>query len=211
MESRNDAASIVTLGYRTIRIECAPFLDILGSMIDFQFRAATESDFAVILALNLESEHFLSPLNRSKLTRLFGEAAVFQVAIWQDLVAGFLLVFGPEADYDSPNFLWFKSRFHDFLYVDRIVISERFRGHHLASTLYQQLENHAISDDVARIVCEVNIDPPNPASLRFHESQGFIEVGRQSIPGDEKTGEQKIVSLQAKVLRGIRSDRAFSS
>lgn len=201
MELRNDVAGIVAPGYGTIRIERAPFLDILGSMIDFHFRAAAESDFAVILALNLESEHFLSPLNASKLTRLFREAAVFQVATWQDLIAGFLLVFGPQADYDSPNFLWFKSRFSDFLYVDRIVISEKFRGHHLASGFYERLENHAIADGVARIVCEVNIDPPNPASLRFHESQGFIELGRQSIQGDEKTGAQKIVSLQAKVLR----------
>ena len=170
-------------------------------MIDFRFRGATESDFAAILALNLESEHFLSPLNPNKLARLCREAAVFQVATSHDLVAGFLLVFGPQADYDSPNFLWFKARYHDFLYVDRIVISEKFRGHHLASTLYERLENHALAHDVARIVCEVNIDPPNPASLRFHESQGFMEVGRQSVPSDQKTGEQKIVSLQAKALK----------
>jgi predicted GNAT superfamily acetyltransferase len=170
-------------------------------MIDFRFRAATESDFAVILALNLESEHFLSPLNPNKLERLCREAAVFQVATSQDLVAGFLLVFSPQADYDSPNFLWFKARYHDFLYVDRIVISEKFRGHHLASRFYEQLENHALAQGVARIVCEVNIDPPNPASLRFHESQGFGEIGRQSIPSDDKTGEQKIVSLQVKGLR----------
>ena len=170
-------------------------------MIDFRFRAAIESDFAAILALNLESEHFLSPLNPNKLKRLCREAAVFQVATSQDLVAGFLLVFSPQAEYDSPNFLWFKARYHDFLYVDRIVISEKFRGHHLASKLYEQLENHTLARGVARIVCEVNIDPPNPASLRFHESQGFVEVGRQSIPSDEKPGQQKIVSLQAKTLR----------
>jgi uncharacterized protein len=170
-------------------------------MIDFRFRAATESDFPAILALNLESEHFLSPLKPNKLARLCREAAVFQLATSQDLVAGFLLVFGPQADYDSPNFLWFKARYPDFLYVDRIVISEKFRGHHLARRFYEQLENHALAHDVARIVCEVNIDPPNPASLRFHESQGFVEIGRQSIPSDEKAGEQKIVSLQAKALK----------
>jgi uncharacterized protein len=171
------------------------------SMSDFDFRPATESDFPAILALNLESEHFLSPLAPSKLAYLFQEAAVFQVATAQDRVVGFLLVFGPQANYGSPNFLWFTARYQDFLYVDRIVISEKFRGHHLASAFYERLENYALAQGVPRIVCEVNIDPPNPASLRFHENQGFAEVGLQSIPSDEKTGEQKIVSLQAKDLR----------
>jgi len=167
-------------------------------MIDFRFRAATQLDYAAILALNRESEHFLSPLNQDKLTRLANEAAVFQVAVSADTVAGFLLVFGPEADYDSPNFLWFKSRYDDFLYVDRIVISETFRGNHLATSFYEQLDTYARDHEVLRVVCEVNIDPPNPASLRFHEKLGFIEVGQQSIPADDKSDHQKIVSLQEK-------------
>src|SRR5215469_14784536 len=105
-------------------------------MIDFRFRPATSSDYAAILALNLASEHFLSPLDPAKLSRIADEVAVFQVATSADTVAGFLLVFGPQADYDSPNFLWFKAQYDDFLYVDRIVISEAFRGHHLATTFY---------------------------------------------------------------------------
>jgi uncharacterized protein len=169
-------------------------------MIDFRFRAAMQSDFADILALNLESEHFLSPLSPSKLSRLAGEAAVFQVATEEDLLAGFLLVFGPHANYESPNFLWFKSRYRDFLYIDRIVISEKFRGHHLASGFYERLETHAAAHNVARVVCEVNIEPPNPASLRFHEKLGFVEIGRQSIPSDEKSERSKIVSLLAKTV-----------
>jgi uncharacterized protein len=169
-------------------------------MIDFRFRAATQSDFAAILALNLESEQFLSPLNPARLSRLSKEAAVFQVATSEDLVAGFMLVFGPQADYDSPNFLWFRAHYDDFIYVDRIVISEMFRGHHLATSFYEQLETLAIARGVARVVCEVNIDPPNPASLRFHEKLGFVEAGRQSISNDEKAGHQKIVSLQVKAL-----------
>jgi uncharacterized protein len=169
-------------------------------MTDFSFRTAAESDFPDILVLNLESEHFLSPLSPAKLSRLAGQAAVFQVAIAEDLIAGFLLVFGPQADYDSPNFLWFKARYGDFLYVDRIVISEKFRGHHLASGFYERLEAHAVAHRVEWVVCEVNIEPPNPASLRFHEKRGFIEVGRQSIPSDEKSRHSKIVSLLAKTM-----------
>ena len=171
-------------------------------MTDFRFRAATQSDFAAILALNLQSEHFLSPLSPAKLNRLATEAALFQVALSGDTVAGFLLVFGPEADYDSPNFLWFKMRYDDFLYVDRVVVSEVFRGRYLASHFYEQLEMQAVARGVSQVVCEVNIDPPNPASLRFHGKRGFVEVGQQSIPAGDKNEHQKIVSLQAKALTG---------
>jgi predicted GNAT superfamily acetyltransferase len=170
-------------------------------MIDFRFRPAIQTDFSAILALNRESEHFLSPLNAAKLNRLANEAAMFQVALSGATVAGFLLVFGPQADYDSPNFISFKARYDDFLYVDRIVISEAFRGHHLATSFYEQLDMHALARGVSRVVCEVDIDPPNPASLRFHEKLGFIEVGQHSVPAGDEGDHQKIVSLQVKALR----------
>jgi predicted GNAT superfamily acetyltransferase len=28
------------------------------------------------------------------------------------------------------------------------------------------------------LCCEVNVEPPNPGSLRFHERIGFAEVGQ---------------------------------
>lgn len=34
---------------------------------------------------------------------------------------------------------------------------------------------------------EVNVDPPNPGSLRFHDRLGFTEVGRQATKGDTVT------------------------
>jgi predicted GNAT superfamily acetyltransferase len=169
-------------------------------MTEFWFRAATESDFPAILRLNHQSEHFLSPLDPAKLARLSNEAAFFQVAISVESVAGFLLAFLPSADYDNPNFLWFKAYYEDFLYIDRIVISEDFRGRHLATSFYLQLGKHAIALGVSRLVCEIHIDPPNPGSLRFHEKQGFAEVGRQSIDSHEKIYREKIVSLQVKDL-----------
>ncbi len=33
-----------------------------------------------------------------------------------------LLAFDQDADYDSPNFSWFRSRYRRFVYVDRIVV-----------------------------------------------------------------------------------------
>jgi predicted GNAT superfamily acetyltransferase len=164
-------------------------------MSDIRFRAATQPDFPVILVLNHQSEHFLSPLDSAKLAQLAKEAAYFRVALCKETVAGFLLGFLPEANYDNPNFLWFKTRYDQFIYIDRVVVAEPFRGRHLATQLYAKLEAEAILRGIPRLACEIDIDPPNPISLRFHETQGFLEAGRQPI--DEL---KKIVSLQIKAL-----------
>jgi uncharacterized protein len=169
-------------------------------MSNFQFRAATRSDFPAILALNYQSEKFLSPLDLPKLVRISNQASFFQVAIAAESVAGFLLAFLPQADYDNPNFLWFKERYADFLYIDRIVISENFREHQLATRFYADLQAQAIARGIPRLVCEIHIDPPNPVSLRFHQKQGFAEVGQQSIEDPGTDNGKKIVSLQIKEM-----------
>jgi len=37
------------------------------------------------------------------------------------------------------------------------------------------------------VVCEVNLDPPNPVSDAFHATLGFAEVGHQALQGTSKT------------------------
>jgi predicted GNAT superfamily acetyltransferase len=37
------------------------------------------------------------------------------------------------------------------------------------------------------VVCEVNSEPPNPASDAFHAAMGFTEVGRATIHQGRKT------------------------
>jgi uncharacterized protein len=169
-------------------------------MGNFQFRIATQSDFPAILLLNHQSEHFLSPLDQAKLDRILNQAAVFQVATSEESVAGFLLAFLSEADYDNPNFFWFKTHYESFLYIDRIVVSEVFRGHRLATSFYTQLEKLAIGRGIPRLACEIHIDPPNPVSLRFHEKQGFVEVGQQVIEDEHTKHGKKRVSLQVKAM-----------
>ncbi|HXM27711.1 MAG TPA: GNAT family N-acetyltransferase [Chthoniobacterales bacterium] len=169
-------------------------------MSNFQFRAAMQSDFPAIMTLNHQSEAFLSPLDRPKLDQISNEAEFFQVTTSLEGLVGFLLAFLPEANYDNPNFLWFKARYEHFIYIDRVVISEDFRGHHLATRLYADLRTEAIARGIPRLVCEIHIDPPNPGSLRFHEKQGFIEVGQQTIEDPHTGGGKKIVSLQIKEM-----------
>jgi len=96
------------------------------------------------------------------------------------------LAFDEGADYDSENFLWFRARYERFVYVDRVVVSPAARGRGLARLLYENLFDRAAAAGYARIVCEVNVDPPNPASDAFHAKLGFAEVGQASIAGGAK-------------------------
>ena len=93
-----------------------------------------------------------------------------------------LLAFDQDADYDSPNFLWFRARFRRFVYVDRVVVAAHARGRGLARRLYLDLFERARDARHQRIVCEVNADPPNPASDAFHAKLGFTQVGKASLP-----------------------------
>ena len=93
----------------------------------------------------------------------------------------YLIVFGPEANYDSPNFLWFRERMSGFAYVDRVVVSAASRGKGLARQLYEELFAAARAQGAGAVVCEVNLDPPNPGSDAFHARLGFAEVGRATL------------------------------
>ncbi len=97
------------------------------------------------------------------------------------------MAFDQDADYDSPNYLWFRARYPRFVYVDRIVVAPAMRQRGLANRLYEDLFQAAIAAGHDRVVCEVHSDPPNPASDAFHAALGFTEVGHAEIQGGAKT------------------------
>jgi predicted GNAT superfamily acetyltransferase len=98
----------------------------------------------------------------------------------------FLLAFDQDAQYDSPNFLWFRARYPRFVYVDRIVVASSARGRGHARRLYLDLFEQAAHAGHEWVVCEVNARPPNPESDAFHAALGFVEVGHASIHNDRK-------------------------
>ncbi len=61
------------------------------------------------------------------------------------------------------------------------------RKHGLARTLYADAFAVARARDLPVVCCEVNIDPPNPASDAFHAALGFSETGRAYLPARNKT------------------------
>ena len=135
-----------------------------------------------LIALNNAHAEELSWLDPDKLSHLVNEAFLARRAGNLD---AFLLAFDQGADYNSPNFLWFRSRYQRFIYVDRIVVEPSARGRGHARRLYQDLFEHAVRMGHERVVCEVNLDPPNPASDAFHAAFGFVEVGRGMLGGSK--------------------------
>jgi len=158
-------------------------------------RDATGADFAAILALNAESVHFLSPLDAARLSALHGIAAYHRVVDDEGAIAAFLLAFREGTPYDSPNYRWFATHYDAFLYIDRVVVSGAHQGQGLGARLYEDLFAFAQDSKIARVVCEYDLDPPNPASARFHARQGFREVGRQWVGAGKKE-----VSLQLREM-----------
>lgn len=98
-----------------------------------------------------------------------------------------MLAFDQDARYDSPNFLWFRARYPRFVYVDRIVVASSARGLGYARRLYRDLFEHAVRAGHERVVCEVNRNPPNPASDAFHAALDFVEVGTASVYDGSRT------------------------
>lgn len=137
-----------------------------------------------VQALNNEHAEELSLLDADRLAELVCQA--FLARRIGDVEA-FLLAFDQDADYGSPNFLWFRARYPRFVYVDRIVVARSARGRGHARRLYDDLFRHALDAGHERVVCEVNREPPNPASDALHAALGFSEVGVAAIHGGAKT------------------------
>jgi predicted GNAT superfamily acetyltransferase len=143
-------------------------------------RDAASADFPAIVALNAASVEHTGAMDEARLAELAALACYLRVIAADGAVAAFLLGFREGAPYDSPNYRWLCERLGRFHYIDRVVVAEGCRGQGLADRLYDDFERVARAAGAPRLACEVNVDPPNPRSLRFHARRGFAEIGRLS-------------------------------
>ena len=141
-------------------------------------RTPSPEDEAALLALNNAHATELSELDAREFNRLLSIALAARVI--GDAEA-FLLTFDQDADYRSPNFLWFRERYARFAYIDRVVVSPAARRGGHARRLYEDFFAFASTAGHERVCCEVNSDPPNPISDAFHARQGFTVCGEARL------------------------------
>lgn len=158
-----------------------------------------EVDTAV--ALNNAAVPAVNGLNADRLRELAGIAAYADVV--EDsagALAGVVLVLPAGAAYDSALYGWFAQRYDAFLYLDRIVVHPAHRRQGVGRLVYDTMEDRARS--AGRLLCEVNLDPPNPSSLAFHADRGYVEVGRCTLPYQGPNGAiaDKVCQMLAKEL-----------
>lgn len=156
----------------------------LGMVETMAISALADAPEQDVLALNNAHAAELSWLEPDDLRHLIAEAFYAEAVEGCD---AFLIAFDQDADYASPNFQWFRARYPRFVYVDRVVVSPAARGRGLARTLYRDLFERAGAAGHTIVTCEINAEPPNPASDAFHAALGFSVVGGAAIHDGKKT------------------------
>ena len=146
-------------------------------------RPVVADDLPRLLEINEANVPAVGSVDADRLSFIVAESPIALAVEFGDDVAGFCLVLGSESAYDSVNYRWFTERYDRFMYLDRVAVDAKARGQGLGTLLYAEVDRLMRERaDAEHLALEVNVDPPNEGSLRFHARLGFVEVGQQDTP-----------------------------
>jgi uncharacterized protein len=140
-------------------------------------RNVDRDDLHRVLSINQDAVPNMNSLELADIERFTADAVWFRVVELGSSIAAFLVVLDAHTEYESINYRWFRERYAEFLYIDRIAVDPRFHRRGLGQALYEDLFAEVRRRDIARICAEVNLQPPNPGSIAFHRALGFRQVG----------------------------------
>ena len=158
--------------------------DFSGEILQIEIRPLTHSESNAIWSINEEGLPGTGKVSEQEINSLLDFSSYAIGAYVEGSLAGFVICLPPNTEYGSLNYAWFNQRYDDFLYVDRIAVSIEYQNQNIGSTLYEHVKKQAEEID-APVTAEVNIHPPNPGSMRFHDRHGFERVG--VLEHDEKS------------------------
>jgi predicted GNAT superfamily acetyltransferase len=147
-------------------------------------RPLAAMDQAALLALNNAHATELNWLPPERLAQMLGIA--FYARGFGDVDAA-LIAFDQDSAYDGRHFAWFRARYPRFVYIDRVVVAPAARGQGFATALYEDVFAAAVAQGHMLVTAEVNVVPPNPASLAFHASCGFAPIADSGPQDDGRT------------------------
>ena len=142
-----------------------------------EIRALQISDSSSIWEINEQGLPGTGKVSEQEILDLLNFSSLSIGLFDNNSLLGFVICLPPKTAYGSLNYLWFNERYDDFLYVDRIAVSTTKRNQEIGSKLYQAVIDTASKLGVS-IAAEVNLRPPNPDSVRFHQRHGFTEIGQ---------------------------------
>lgn len=149
-----------------------------------EIRDVLPADLPVLLALNNAEAEAVNAQTAEGLAALVGRAWAARMA---SDGSGFLVAFDAATPPQGPHHAWFTARESSFAYVDRVVVRADSRRRGVARALYADVARLAAAERMDVLCCEVNIDPPNPGSLAFHERLGFAPAGEAT---DRRNGKR---------------------
>ena len=161
-------------------------------------RPITQADLPILLAMNNAAVPDVNRLDEAELARLADLSAVATVVVLDGKPQGIVLALRPGRPYDSLNYRWFTERYEDFLYVDRVIVAPDRRGAGLGRMLYAEVFDHAAAHGVARVTCEVNLEPRNP--VRCASTPGW-SIDRHTASGRRAVSESQAWQARRHAVR----------
>ena len=124
-------------------------------------------------------------MDLSALSLLYQQSKFCIYKIREGQLVAFALIMDHSSNYQSPNYLYFKNKYSEFLYIDRIAVSTTFQRMGIGHTIYQELFSKTSKLSIP-LCCEVNTIPVNQPSLDFHKKNLFqtieeISFGKKTV------------------------------
>ena len=157
-------------------------------------RAARAADVPAILAINTQCFPGVSSLTPGDAEAMVRSAESMWVADDLDGIVGYLISITSGGHYAGEEYRWFETQFANFLYIDQVAVAPTHRRVGVAAALYNRIAQLAAEQGFERLVCEINLRPPNPGSLGFHASQGFAMLKSLEV------SDGRMVALMVKAM-----------
>ena len=140
-----------------------------------------------ILKLNEANLPALGSLGTTeKVSKLYTLSSCFYLVYFKNELISFLVLMDENSGYQSPNYLFFKSRFKQFSYIDRVAVSSKYQRKGIGTYLYNQITDLIKGQ---KLCCEVNTFPMNITSFNFHHKLGF------NIVEERPFGKKKVAMM----------------
>lgn len=162
-----------------------------------QIRGYTPSDEAFVLRLNAQCVPHVGEMDAGAFANLREWSHRILIAEIEGRASGFLILLEPGTQYPSDNYVWFHTNSElepNFLYIDRIAVSEIARKLGTGRALYTAAETVAREAGFKNLTAEVNEAPPNPVSQSFHSQLGFVPLASRT------SGAGKVVTMLQKTI-----------